>query len=180
MLLPAGPDHFMPSKSHGPAVPTARMRAFIREYCVDHNGAAAARRAGYSAHTAREIAYRLLQRVDVQVAVAEREEASDRLTGSRRHYVLNSLQAIAASAMADPKSLAVAVTALKALGDHEGLFRQTLEIRVQGAVETMCEGVRSLMSAQSYAELVAALEQITGVPPVAPAPTHGAPSSAVH
>jgi phage terminase small subunit len=46
---------------------------FVQEYLVDRNGAAAAVRAGYSQHTARQIAYELLTRPDVSEAVREGE-----------------------------------------------------------------------------------------------------------
>ena len=46
---------------------------FVHEYLVDRNGAAAAVRAGYSQHTARQIAYELLTRPDVAEAVRDGE-----------------------------------------------------------------------------------------------------------
>ena len=42
---------------------------FVHEYLIDRNGAAAAVRAGYSQHTARQQAYELLTRPDVADAV---------------------------------------------------------------------------------------------------------------
>ncbi len=48
--------------------------AFTLEYAVDHNGAAAADRAGYSEARARQTAYELLHRPDV-VAEVERLDA---------------------------------------------------------------------------------------------------------
>jgi phage terminase small subunit len=157
------------------------MQAFVREYAVDHNGAAAARRAGYSEASAREQAYQLLQRTDVQRAVRKREEGVDRLTGSRRHYVLNRLYDLVERSMqAEPvrdgkgKKLGIfkqdgptAVRAVELLGKHEGMFREQLEVRIQGAVEQMIEGARPLMSPQAYAEFVRALAEVSGVAGVA-------------
>ena len=57
---------------------TTRQAAFVQEYLVDGNGAQAAIRAGYSAHTAREIASELLRKPHVtrrmEAAVAQRAE----------------------------------------------------------------------------------------------------------
>jgi Terminase small subunit len=56
---------------------TRREAVFVREYLVDLNAAAAARRAGYSARSARFQASRLLTKANVSEAVAEAH--SDRL-----------------------------------------------------------------------------------------------------
>lgn len=44
----------------------SKQMMFCREYLLDLNGAAAARRAGYSAKTADQLAYKLLQKPEVQ------------------------------------------------------------------------------------------------------------------
>ena len=49
---------------------TPRQAAFVAEYMVDLNGAAAAVRAGYSANSAKEQAARLLTNANVQAAIA--------------------------------------------------------------------------------------------------------------
>lgn len=53
---------------------TAKQARFIREYLVDHNGAQAAIRAGYSKKYARQAAYRLLTK-DYIFSEIERETA---------------------------------------------------------------------------------------------------------
>jgi len=182
----------MPSKSK-PGL-TAKMRAFVRAFVVCRNGAQAAREAGYAKNSAREEAYRLLQRPDIQAAIGKREEGDDRLVGSRRHRVLNRLDALADRAMQaepvrDSKGQetgmykfdgATATRALELLGKHEGLFNDKLELRVQGEVESLLEGVRPLMSQAAYAELVRAIAQVTGVAGVAAAPAAGDRSDEVH
>lgn len=50
---------------------SAKERAFVQEYMVDLNAAAAARRAGYSENSAKVLGYQLLQRPRVQAAVTE-------------------------------------------------------------------------------------------------------------
>lgn len=51
-----------------------KQKRFVIEYCKDENGTQAAIRAGYSEHTAEQIAYQLLQKTSVQEAVSERME----------------------------------------------------------------------------------------------------------
>jgi hypothetical protein len=53
----------------------ARHRRFVQEYLVDCNAGAAAARAGYSPRTARNAGYRLLQRPEIQEAIAEAQAA---------------------------------------------------------------------------------------------------------
>lgn len=56
-----------------------RQRRFTREYLVDLNAAAAARRAGYSDRTADRIGHRLLSHVEIAAAIqAERVARSHR------------------------------------------------------------------------------------------------------
>lgn len=51
---------------------TTQQQRFVEEYCKDCNGAAAARRAGYSKLTAKEQASRLLRDTEIRSAIAER------------------------------------------------------------------------------------------------------------
>lgn len=51
---------------------TAKQRRFVEEYCADFNGAAAARRAGYSKRTAKQTAYELLRKPEIAEAVEQR------------------------------------------------------------------------------------------------------------
>lgn len=54
---------------------TAKRKRFVLEYLKDMNGAAAATRAGFSARTARETAYKLLKQPAVQAELALRMTA---------------------------------------------------------------------------------------------------------
>lgn len=76
---------------------TPKMRAFVDEFVIDFNGAAAARRAGYSAKTARAIAAENLTKPDIQEAIRKKlsERAEDCEIKSER--VLKELAAIAFS-----------------------------------------------------------------------------------
>jgi len=51
---------------------TDKQRRFVEEYCVDFNGAAAARRAGYSENGAKRAAHRNLNDPDIKAAIEER------------------------------------------------------------------------------------------------------------
>lgn len=54
---------------------TPKVQRFIDEYLIDLNGAAAAKRAGYSARTAKEIAYELLGKPAVAEAITAAKAA---------------------------------------------------------------------------------------------------------
>lgn len=51
---------------------TPKQKRFVLEYLLDMNGSAAAIRAGFSPHTARETAYQLLRKPHVQQELAKR------------------------------------------------------------------------------------------------------------
>ena len=69
--------------------PTQREARFIEEYLKDLNGAQAAIRAGYSAHSAKEIAYEILTRPHIQDAVAEAKAELRRRVGVDTEFVLS-------------------------------------------------------------------------------------------
>lgn len=74
---------------------TAKEAAFVREYPIDFNATAAAKRAGYSAKTAYQIGHALLRKAHVRAAVdAAIEQISARATLSA-DQVLQRLSAIA-------------------------------------------------------------------------------------
>ena len=65
-----------------------RQELFAREYVVDHNGAAAARRAGYSPVRAKQTAASLLKRPDVSQLIAKLdEEKRDELGITARWWI---------------------------------------------------------------------------------------------
>ncbi|WAM23837.1 terminase small subunit [Myxococcus sp. NMCA1] len=73
-----------PSASAGQTAPaessrelTAKQRAFVREYLVDHNGKQAAIRAGYSEHSAEVTASKLLRIPKVSAAIEESDAQVD-------------------------------------------------------------------------------------------------------
>lgn len=74
---------------------TPKQQKFVLEYIVDNNGAAAARRAGYSEKTANAMAARLLAKVNIQQEISKavaRQEIRTEITADR---VLEELARIA-------------------------------------------------------------------------------------
>jgi hypothetical protein len=108
----------------------ARQQRFVQEYLLDLNAAAAARRAGYSARTARFQGGRLLANVDVSGAVAAAQAARSERTALDQDYVLRRLKA-EAEREGKGASHSARVTALRLLGLHVGMWpreREPLEV----------------------------------------------------
>lgn len=74
---------------------TPKEDRFVKEYLIDLNATRAARRAGYSARSARSIGPRLLKRPAVQAALAEARAAHARRTQVSAERVLKELARIA-------------------------------------------------------------------------------------
>lgn len=74
---------------------SAKQKAFVREYVVDFNGAAAAVRAGYSPKGSSAGAARLLANVSVQRAVAEASKKVADDAGLRASDVIEGLRRVA-------------------------------------------------------------------------------------
>lgn len=81
---------------------TPKQQRFVEEYLVDLNAAAAARRAGYSEKTARQIGERLLTNVDIQEEVQALMQARQQRTEITADRVLRELAAVA---FFDPRKL---------------------------------------------------------------------------
>ena len=74
---------------------TQRQKWFILEFLVDSNGAAAARRAGYSEKSARQVASENLSKPNIQHAIAKAAEERRRRTQVTGDRVLQELSEIA-------------------------------------------------------------------------------------
>jgi phage terminase small subunit len=79
-----------------------KRAAFVREFCVDHNGTQSAIRAGYSEATADEQASRLLANVKVRKAIAERMRVAAAAAGVDAALVIAELRDLAFS---DPREI---------------------------------------------------------------------------
>lgn len=78
---------------------TDKQERFVAEYLIDLNAAAAARRAGYSVHTADRIGHENLRKPEIQAAVAEAIEARNERTQVSADRVVKELARIAFSDM---------------------------------------------------------------------------------
>lgn len=74
---------------------TPKQARFVDEYLVDLNATQAAIRAGYSKKTAGQIGERLLKKVEIQQALAERMKAREKRTEITQDMVLRELAKIA-------------------------------------------------------------------------------------
>ena len=105
---------------------TARQERFIREYTVDLCASKAARRAGYSAKSARSIGCRLLKKEEIQREVAMAMELEKEDTALRREQVIEELKGVAFAPASDSAGAELKVAqklkALELLGKHLGLF----------------------------------------------------------
>jgi|SRR5690349_3153074 len=71
---------------------TPRQLAFAAQYALDHNGAAAAVRAGYAPASARITASQLLTKPNVRAVVAKNEAEAPKQLGLTREKVLEGLR----------------------------------------------------------------------------------------
>ena len=105
---------------------TPRQARFVKEYLVDLNGTQAAIRAGYSKHTAKEQAARLLTNVNVKAAVeagAATQHAQLDLTAEK---VLTELLGVGyATVTSQDIRVSDKLRALELLAKHLGLVHRT-------------------------------------------------------
>ena len=105
---------------------TEKQERFVEEFLVDLNGAAAARRAGYSEKSAKQQASLLLKQAAVRQAVANAKAERSERTGIRQEQVLLELGGIAFAEASDASGAEVKLgsklRALELLGKHLGMF----------------------------------------------------------
>ena len=127
---------------------TAKQSRFVEEYLVDLNGAAAARRAGYSAKNADNISSELLGKTQVREALAVAMEERSKRVEIDADYVLKNLVEIVERSMqrapvltmkgeqvVDDEGRSVwrfdgknAIRALELLGKHKGMWTDKVEM----------------------------------------------------
>lgn len=126
---------------------TLKQQAFVAEYLVDLNGAAAARRAGYGEKNSNKIATSLLARPHIQEAIAAAMEKRSKRTEVDADYVLTNLLEIVERCMqrapvthkgqqvVDEEGNSVwcfdgknAIRALELLGKHKGMWVEKQEL----------------------------------------------------
>jgi phage terminase small subunit len=100
---------------------TAKQARFVAEFLADLNATAAARRAGYSEHTARQIAAENLSKPVIQEAIAAAQEKRAVKTELTAQEVIDGLRKEAALT-GEGSSPAARVSAWSWLGKHLAMF----------------------------------------------------------
>ncbi len=121
---------------------TAKQQRFVEEYLVDLNAAAAARRAGYSAHRADAMGFENLRKPELSAAIFERRAKLAEQTGRTVAAVMADIGRVRDDAMkpvTDPDTGETVMLshkdALKALeleGKHLGAFTDKLQVTGPG------------------------------------------------
>lgn len=114
---------------------TPKQQRFVDEYLIDLNATQAAIRAGYSAKTAMEQGYQLLQIPSVAEAITARKTDRSQKTGIDAEWLLKRL---AEEALADVSDLYGEDGRIKAVKDWPLIWRQGLVAGLE--VETIGEG----------------------------------------
>ena len=137
---------------------TAKQARFVQEYLVDCNGAAAARRAGYSGHRADRQAQENLRKPAVAAAIAGAQAKRAERTQITADWVLERLRD-EATRQGEGSSHTARVRALQLLGLHFGLF--TRRVEVSGPGDKPIRVVRELTDDELNA-ILAASDSRTG------------------
>ena len=115
---------------------TPKQSAFIYEYMIDKNAAAAAVRAGYSQKTAAQLASRLLTNVNIQAEVNKRLAKLSDNAQITAEYVLNGFKSVAERCMADDTfDQAGANKSLEMLGKYLKLFTDNVNVTASVSVQ---------------------------------------------
>jgi len=107
-----------------------KRAAFVREYLIDLNASAAARRAGYSARTSDRTGYDLLRNPEIQAAVQTALQERAQTTQVTAEMVIDGLRGIAEGEGPD----APRVRAYELLGKHIGMFTERQEITMKSDI----------------------------------------------
>ena len=100
----------------------SRQRAFAREYATDHNGAAAAVRAGYSSTRARHTARELLLKPDVLDEVAKLDAVTSEELGITKLWIVSTAKTLVERSLAGEVPATVGVRALEFLAKMSGFL----------------------------------------------------------
>ncbi len=123
---------------------TPKQQAFVHEYLVDLNATGAARRAGYSPNGAEVAGHRLLRNAKVAAQIDKALQERVERTEITADWVITKLvenvgRAMQAKPVTDRQGTptgeyrydgAVANQALRHLGQHLGMFKDRLELKV--------------------------------------------------
>lgn len=129
---------------------TPKQALFAEQYVLDHCGAAAAVRAGYAPGAARQTAYELLGKPEVQALVAEHEVAAAKDLALSRERVVSEIKAAIAMAreQQDPAAMIAGWREIAKLCGYYAPERRRIE------VSSCQDAVRVQFEAMSDAELI--------------------------
>lgn len=120
---------------------TPKQEAFVREYLVDLNATQAAIRAGYSAKTAEQQGYQLLQNPSVSDAVKIAMDARSERIELTADFVLDGIRALIKTCL-ESEEYTTAMRGFELLGKHKGLFPNKVDVTVRDEVSTILESAR--------------------------------------
>lgn len=135
-----------------------KQKAFCKEYILDFNGSAAARRAGYSVKTSDRIAHRLLRKVEIKEYIDQLKHEAAVKSRITPEWILNKLEQIVEMGLGDKPTdvvvkesigqgfsntytqkmtkadLAAAKSALDLLGRYHGIFTDKQQVEHTGQI----------------------------------------------
>lgn len=130
---------------------SAKQALFVQELLKDENAAAAAERAGYSKRRAKQAGHELLQKPQVQAALAEARRARSARVQCDADWVLERLRTVVERCLQEVEVLdrkgnptgrfvfdsKGANRALELIGKHHGMWKESepLKVLVGGALE---------------------------------------------
>ena len=133
---------------------TPKQARFVLEYLKDGNGAAAARRAGYSQHTARAVAAENLTKPHIARAIARRQAIALKKVEVDAEWVLKRLM-IEAEREGEDASHSARIAALSHIGKHLQMFIDRVESKNETVVsfaETAQQKVANLIGVEITSE----------------------------
>ncbi|MBU0593859.1 MAG: terminase small subunit [Gammaproteobacteria bacterium] len=133
---------------------TPRQQLFVSEYLIDGNGARAARSAGYSEKTARQIATENLSKPYIQAAItAKQQETAVKLELRKEHVLLAHMEAInLARAQGQPMAM---ISGAREIGKLMGFYSVEAVEFVLGKNEA---SLRARYESMTDAELMAIVD----------------------
>jgi phage terminase small subunit len=139
---------------------TPRQQLFVAEYLIDGNGARAARSAGYSEKTARQIATENLSKPYIQAAIAaKQQETAVKLELRKEHVLLAHMEAIGlARAQGQPMAM---ISGAREVGKLMGFYSaDAVEIAMSMCEASLLTRYKSMTDAELMAVIAGGAEKL--------------------
>lgn len=127
---------------------TLKQELFVSEYLIDGNGARAARSAGYSEKTARQIATENLSKPYIQAAIAaKQQETAVKLELRKEHVLLAHMEAVSlARAQWQPMAM---ISGLREIGKLMGFYNaEVVEVTMSKSEASLKARYESMTDAE--------------------------------